>query len=265
MLYKQLSLEIKDGKIYGLLGKNGSGKSTLLKNIAGTLFPKSGIVSVNGNHPKRRQPSFLSTIYFIAEDVTLPALTLKQYVNLYSVFYPKFSSSQLHQFLSDLAVIVPDKLNALSFGQQKKFIIAFALSCNTEIILMDEPTNGLDIPSKAQFRQLIASIMTDERIIIISTHQTRDLENLIDQVIIVDDGKLLLNEPIDSVTDKLIFETVPELPLKTKLIYSEHHLKGYSIVRENTTGEETRINLENLFNGVTSNPQIVTEIFNGKT
>jgi ABC-2 type transport system ATP-binding protein len=262
LLYNNLSLDIKAGNIYGLLGKNGAGKSTLLKNISGTLFPKAGIVMVNGNSPQRRKPSFLNTIYLIAEDVTLPALTLKQYISLYSVFYPNFALSQLHQYLADLDVSVPGKLNALSFGQQKKFTIAFALSCNTQIILMDEPTNGLDIPSKAQFRQLIASIMTDERIIIISTHQTRDLENLIDQVIIIDNGHLLLNEPIDAITEKLIFETVTELPSHTRILYSEQHLKGHSLVRENATGEDTRINLENLFNGVTANPQIAKEIFN---
>jgi ABC-2 type transport system ATP-binding protein len=201
-------------------------------------------------------------VYLIAEDVTLPALTLKQYVHLYGVFYPNFDLSELLQFLEALDVSVPGKLNALSFGQQKKFTIAFALSCNTMIILMDEPTNGLDIPSKAQFRKLIASIMTEERIIIISTHQTRDLENLIDQVIIIDNGQLLLNEPIDAITDKFIFETVSELPMNTRIIYSEQHLKGYAVVRENTTGEDTRINLENLFNGVTANPEISKEIFN---
>jgi ABC-2 type transport system ATP-binding protein len=262
LLFDNLSLDIKQGNIYGLLGKNGAGKSTLLKNIAGTLFVKSGTIRVNGNAPQRRKPSFLTTIYLIAEDVTLPGLTLKQYVNLYAVFYPHFDIAQLHQYLDDLNVVVPGKLNSMSFGQQKKFSIAFALSCNTQIILMDEPTNGLDIPSKAQFRQLIASIMTEERIIIISTHQTRDLENLIDQVIIIDNGKLLLNEPIDVITEKLIFETVDEIPNQARVIYSERHLKGHSLVRENNTGEDTRINLENLFNGVTSNPQIAKEIFN---
>lgn len=265
LLYSDLSLNIKGGNIYGLLGKNGAGKSTLLKNISGTLFPKKGKVIVNGSIPQRRKPSFLNTVYFISEDVTLPPLTLRKYLDLFSVFYPNFNADELNTFLKELAVSVPTKLSALSFGQQKKFSIAFALACNTQILLMDEPTNGLDIPSKAQFRQLIASVMTDDRIIIISTHQTRDLENLIDQVIIVDDGQLLLNESVDSITEKLIFETVSTPPNDNRILYAEKHLKGVSLVRENTSGEDTRINLENLFNGVTSKPQLAKEIFISNT
>ena len=265
LLYSDLSLDIKRGNIYGLLGKNGAGKSTLLKNISGTLFPKKGKVIVNGSIPQRRKPSFLNTVYFISEDVTLPPLTLRKYLDLFSVFYPNFNADELNTFLKELAVSVPTKLSALSFGQQKKFSIAFALACNTQILLMDEPTNGLDIPSKAQFRQLIASVMTDDRIIIISTHQTRDLENLIDQVIIVDDGQLLLNESVDSITEKLIFETVSTQPNDNRILYAEKHLKGVSLVRENTSGEDTRINLENLFNGVTSKPQLAKEIFTSNT
>jgi ABC-2 type transport system ATP-binding protein len=265
LLYKELSLSIHNGNIYGLMGKNGAGKSTLLKNISGTLFPVNGCINIDGKTPQKRQPSFLSTIYFISEDVMLPTLSLKQYINLFAVFYPKFNTDQLTKYLENLDVSIPNKLSALSFGQQKKFIIAFALSCNTQMLLMDEPTNGLDIPSKAQFRQLIASVMTEERIIIISTHQTRDLENLIDQVIIVDEGKLLMNASVNTITEKLLFETVNKLPENSKILYSEKHLKGISIVRENTTGDDTRINLESLFNGVTSKPELAKEIFNTNT
>jgi ABC-2 type transport system ATP-binding protein len=262
LLYQSLSLKINNGSIYGLLGKNGAGKSTLLKNISGALFPISGYVDVDGKSPRKREPSFLSNIYFLSEDVMLPGLVLAQYIKLFAVFYPNFNKGNLETYMRELEVKVPGKLNAMSFGQQKKFIIAFALACNTGIVLMDEPTNGLDIPSKARFRQLVASVMTDERIIVISTHQTRDLENLIDQVIIIDDGELLMNAAVEQIAEKLIFETVDELPQNGRVLYSEKHLKGISVVRENTTKEETRINLESLFNGVTAEPQLAKEIFN---
>ncbi|WP_158795607.1 ATP-binding cassette domain-containing protein [Pedobacter sp. L105] len=261
LLYKNLSLSIQNGNIYGLLGKNGAGKSTLLKNIAGILFPTDGNVTVDEMNPKRRNPSFLRTVYYIPEEVYVPALTIKQYLSLFAVFYPNFNVEQLHKYLKELEVEVPGKLNALSFGQQKKFIIAFGLACNTKVILMDEPTNGLDIPSKSQFRKLIASVMTEERIIFISTHQTRDLENLIDQVIIVDNGQLLLHASIEEISQKLYFETVSVIPANNKILYRENDLKGTSIVRENLTGEDSRINLEYLFNGVTAEPQLTKEIF----
>lgn len=264
LLYKDLSLSLVDGNIYGLLGKNGAGKSTLLKNIAGSLFPVGGGVSVDGMIPQKRLPSFLRTVYYIPEECFVPAITVKQYTALFGIFYPDFNADQLFVYLKELEVVVPGKLSALSFGQQKKFIIAFALACNTKVILMDEPTNGLDIPSKTQFRKLIASVMNDERIIFISTHQTRDLENLIDQVIIVDSGNLLLCASVDEITRKLHFETVSEIPSEIKVIYAEEHLKGTSIVRENTTGEDSRLNLEHLFNGATQNPQLLKQIFTAK-
>lgn len=264
LLYKDLTLSLIDGNIYGLLGKNGAGKSTLLKNIAGSLFPVGGDISVDGMIPQKRLPSFLRTVYYIPEECFVPAVTVKQYTALFGIFYPNFNADQLQIYLKELEVIVPNKLSSLSFGQQKKFIIAFALACNTKVILMDEPTNGLDIPSKTQFRKLIASVMNNKRIFVISTHQTRDLENLIDQVVIVNNGNLLLSASVDEITRKLYFETVSELPVEIKIIYSEEHLKGTSIVRENTTGLDSRLNLEHLFNGATQNPQLLKQIFTTK-
>lgn len=264
LLYQDLSLLLTDGNIYGLLGKNGAGKSTLLKNISGSLFPTSGSVNVDGNVPQKRLPSFLRTVYYIPEECFVPAITIKQYTALFGTFYPNFNIGQLNDYLKELDVVVPGKLSSLSFGQQKKFIISFALACNTKVVLMDEPTNGLDIPSKTQFRKLIASVMNDERIIFISTHQTRDLENLIDQVVIVDNGKLLLNASVDEITSKLHFETVNELSPDHEVLYAEEHLKGTSIIRKNICGEDSRLNLEHLFNGATQNPQLLNNIFTSK-
>lgn len=262
LLYKNLSLKLEVGSIYGLLGKNGAGKSTLLKNFIGLLFPSSGSISVNGYTPKMRWPSFLETIYFIPEEVYVPALTIEGYKNLFAPFYPLFNEEQFHSYLEQLDVHDKGKLNTLSFGQQKKFIIAFALACNTRVLLLDEPTNGLDIPSKIKFRKLIASVFTDDKIIFISTHQIRDLDNLIDRVIIVDNGELLLNASLSEISDKLCFKNVSDLPEKEKVLYAEDSLKGYSIVIENTTHEDSKINLEHLFNALTENAVVAKSIFN---
>jgi ABC-2 type transport system ATP-binding protein len=261
LLYKNLNLSIESGSIYGLLGKNGAGKSTLLKNMAGTLFPVYGTVTINGMQPQKRKPSFLETIYYIPEDVYVPPLGIKQYVNLFSPFYPKFSQESFYQYLKDLEVNEDSKLNRLSFGQQKKFVIAFSLACNTDVILMDEPTNGLDIPSKSQFRKLIASVMNDDRIIFISTHQVRDLENMIDNIIIVDNGNLLLHASVGTIADKLCFKTVNEVPAGTRVLYKERAPMGNTVVMENKTGEDSKLNLEHLFNGIIENPALVKEIF----
>lgn len=262
LLYRDLKLSLDKGKIYGLLGKNGAGKSTLLKNMIGLLYPTSGSITVNGFTPSKRKPSFLRTIYFIPEEVYVPSLTINGYVSLFAPFYPTFNRSQLDIYLDRLEVHTDEKLNKLSFGQQKKFIIAFALACNTSVLIMDEPTNGLDIPSKKKFRKLIASIMNEERMIFISTHQTRDLENLIDHVIIIENGELLLNTPVEDISRKLSFKITAEKSPEVPVLYEEEMLKGRAIITKNTDGEETGISLEQLFNAATENPGMIKSIFN---
>ncbi len=262
LLYRDLDLSLDAGRIYGLLGKNGAGKSTLLKNLTGLLFPSSGVVTVNGFQPSQRKPSFLRTIYFIPEEVYVPALTINAYVGVFAPFYPLFDKAMLDAYLEKLDVHTDDKLTKLSFGQQKKFIIAFALACNTSVLIMDEPTNGLDIPSKKRFRKLISSAMNEERIIFISTHQTRDLENLIDQVIIVDNGELLLNASVESISQKLSLQIVQEDDTDLPVIYEEEVLQGRAVITPNTTGIETKISLEQLFNAAAENPVMVKSIFN---
>ncbi|CAN5379592.1 ABC transporter ATP-binding protein [soil metagenome] len=262
LLYKNLNLQLNAGSIYGLLGRNGAGKSTLLKNMIGLLFPVSGNISVNGFSPKKRLPSFLETIYFIPEEVYVPSLTTAQYINLFSPFYPLFSKEQLMKYLKILEVDTESKLNKLSFGQQKKFVIAFALACNTTFLLLDEPTNGLDIPSKKRFRKLIASVMHEDRMIFISTHQIRDLDNMIDRVIIIENGELLVNASLEEIGEKLCFKNVDALPGDTTVLYEEDSLKGKSIVTKNTFHENTKVNLEHLFNAVSENTALAKEIFN---
>lgn len=260
-LYRNLNLTLGVGSIYGLLGKNGAGKSTLLKNFTGLLFPTQGTLSVNGFRPKERWPSFLETIYFIPEEVYVPALSITGYMNLFAPFYPAFNEDQFFSYLKQLDVTGNKKLNTLSFGQQKKFIIAFALACNTKVLLLDEPTNGLDIPSKIKFRKLISSVFRDDKMIFISTHQIRDLDNLIDQVIIIDNGELLLHASITDIADKLCFKTVDQLPPGEAILYSEPSLKGYTIVAENKYNEDSKVNLEFLFNATTENPGLAKSLF----
>jgi ABC-2 type transport system ATP-binding protein len=232
----------------------------MIKMICGLLFPSSGSVTVNGFTPGKREPSYLQTIYLIPEEVYVPPISVEKYLKLYSVFYPRFDHDQLYEYLTVLEVPQEGKLTTLSFGQQKKFVIAFALACNTSLLVLDEPTNGLDIPSKVKFRRLIASAMNDNRLLIISTHQIRDLDNLIDHVIIVDDGKLLINEPLEEVSKQLSFKTVSDVPDYMPVYYSEESFRGISIVVRNQLGERTKVNLEHLFNAVTGNPQAI-ELF----
>jgi len=262
LLYRDLSMSLSSGSIYGLMGKNGAGKSTLLKTLIGLLFPRRGKIVVNGYEPRRRQPGFLETIYFIPEEVYVPGLTVERYLNLYAPFYQSFNREQFFEYLKVMDVVTKDRLNTLSFGQQKKFIIAFGLACNTRVLLLDEPTNGLDIPSKGQFRKLISSILTRDRIVLISTHQIRDLDNLIDRIIIVDEGQVLLDASIELIASRLSFKTVREMPVDGRIIlHAEETLKGTSVVMENWEREDSKVNLEQLLNSVTGMPVEVKKIF----
>lgn len=254
-LYRDLSFSLQAGSVYGLLGKNGAGKSTLLKLICGLLFPTSGTLTVNGHLPRRREPAFLQTIYLIPEEVYVPPISVKKYLQLFSVFYPHFSEKEFYEHLRVLEVDDTVKLNKLSFGQQKKFIIAFALACNTKVLILDEPTNGLDIPSKLRFRKLIASSMNDDRLVMVSTHQIRDLDNLIDHIVIVDEGRLLMNASLDQITEELAFKTLGSMP-EEEVYYAEESFMGTSVVLRNHYNEHTRVNLEHLFNAVTAHPEI---------
>jgi ABC-2 type transport system ATP-binding protein len=261
-LFDDFNLTLETGRIYGLLGKNGAGKSTLLRTISGLLFPSTGTITVNGFEPKKRQPAFLQSVYLIPEQTYVPPLTIHQYRDLYAPFYPKFDTNQFKDFLEVLDVKGNPKLTDLSFGQQKKFIIAFGLACNTPMLIMDEPTNGLDIPSKSQFRKLMASALTDDRIFIISTHQVRDLDNLIDQVVVVENGSVLLNASINEISEKLCFKLVHELPEPDIVLYSESSMMGHAVVMPNTEGVDTKVHLEYLFNAITAQPDKTKAIFN---
>ncbi len=200
LVLDRISLALEPGKIYGLLGENGVGKTTLLRIIAGLLFPRQGDCSVFGFDPYRREPAFLEEIFYLPEDFAVPVIKVNAFAESTGRFYPRFDKGRFGDYLEELEVDGRKKFTALSFGQKKKAMIAFGLSLNTKLLLLDEPTNGLDIPSKARFRKLVAGAATDENTFVISTHQVRDLENLIDPVVILDRNRVLLNHTVEEIT-----------------------------------------------------------------
>ncbi|UQA73697.1 ABC transporter ATP-binding protein [Sphingobacterium siyangense] len=257
-LFLHMDLELKQGHIYGLLGKNGAGKSTLLKNIAGLVYPVSGRVDVLGHNPNRREPSLLREISFIPEEFYLPAVKSEQFLKANAGFYPNFDQVYFDQLIREFDIPIEQKLANMSYGQKKKYIISFGLASNTKVIIMDEPTNGLDIPSKVQFRKIMASAITDDRCVIVSTHQVRDLDNLIDAVILLDDHKVALNAPMQVITDRLCFKKVRELPLDT--LYSEEGVGGFNVILPNSAVEDSKLDLELLFNAVLQCKEKITDL-----
>lgn len=265
-LLSNLDLQVTPGHIHGLLGKNGEGKSTLLKLIAGLIFPKKGKIEVMGFTPQKRNPEMLRDIFFFPEELPVFSLKIADFQKTYAPFYPNFSAGQFDSYLKEFEIPSKDlKLNKLSYGQKKKILVAFGLAANTKILLMDEPTNGMDIPSKGQFRRMVASVVDENRCVIISTHQVRDLDSLIDSIIIMDDHEIILNESIVSITDKLLFKVYDKNEKDDSVIYSEEDLRGFYQVRENFDREESKLDIELLFNSVHTNKQRIKEIFTQKT
>ena len=257
-----VSMTLEKGKIYGLLGENGVGKSTLLKILSGLLKIERGECNVFGEVPYSRNPSFLQDIFYLPEDFAGENVVVEKYAMQLGVFYPNFSPDRFKRIISEFGVDPKAKFNKLSLGQQKKAIIAVALSLGTKVLLMDEPSNGLDIPSKSLLRRLIAENASDDQLIIISTHQVKDLENLIDPIIIMDNDGVILNASIEEISSKLTFGIEPEEDKNA--LYSQRDLRGYFTVRNNEYGVETPVDLEALFNCALVNKQLFKGLFNTK-
>ena len=265
ILFKELDLELSSGHIYGLLGKNGAGKTTLLKIMSGLLFAKDGEVKTLGYNPPQRKVKMLEELYFLGEEIYTPALTIKEFVKAYAPFYPKFSREQFDSYLQQFEVETQEaKIQKLSHGQKKKVLICFGLAANTKVLLMDEPTNGLDIPSKSIFRKIMASAVDDARLVVISTHQVRDLHSLIDAVVILDNGTILLNHSVDEICNRLVFKAVEQQPNDASVLYAEDNIRGSLIVAENKIQEDSKLDIELLFNAVMYSKEKIKEVFNIK-
>lgn len=260
-LFQGISLSIESGHISGLLGKNGEGKTTLLKLIAGQLLRKGGTLSVAGEDPTKRQVSFLSDVYYLPETVNVPkGVTIRKYFDALSPFYPNYSKEMADEALEVFDLNYKMKITKLSQGQQKKAMIAFALSLGTRILLLDEPTNGLDIPSKSALRRLLAKQITEDRYVIISTHQVRDLEQIIDHVIVMDKNQIILSKSIGEITDQFTFRPVVtgDTP-----VYCEQTISGKMGIFAKEEGDESdAYSTELFFNALMTNQEDILKHLN---
>ena len=259
-VFHNISLTFAPGSIYGLLGENGVGKTTLLKLICGLQSPQQGSCTVDGCVSFDREPEMLQNIVFLPDEVTIPDnATPSDYVKELAPFYPKYAYGTFLHLMQEMEVEPERKFKEMSFGQQKKSLIACALSLGTDYVLLDEPTNGLDIPSKADFRTLLSKRATEGTTIIISTHQVKDVENLIDPIIILTHDDVLLNATIEQVTRKLTF-SYDAAPVDGAL-YTEQMPGGCMNVCVNNDGSESKVNIEALFNAVLRNKNLIKELF----
>jgi ABC-2 type transport system ATP-binding protein len=255
LLFDDLSLTLNKGSVYGLFGVNGAGKTTLIRQIAGLLFPKKGSVKIDEREAGRRDVEMMRELFIIPEEFWLPSVTVERYVSIHRGLYPKFNITTFETIMKEFEVSSKMKLDQLSYGQKKKFMIAFGIATNCGLLMMDEPTNGLDIPSKSQFRKIMASHISEDCCVLISTHQVRDLSSIIDHVIIVDNGRIRFMESTETITDHLSFGIISG-ETEGEVIYSENIFGGKAAISKNK-GKHTEIDFELLFNGVIRNAESI--------
>ena len=257
---KNITMSLEEGRVYGLLGENGVGKTTLLTLMSGLKKPLTGSIETDGHIPYDREPSFLSDLYYLSDEVAAINMKAIDYATNYGRFWDNFDLDKFNEVMQVFGNDSRQKMSKMSFGQLKKTYIAFALACNTKYLLMDEPTNGLDIPSKAQFRKAVMKYTREDSVILISTHQVRDLENIIDPIIILDRQEVLLNATIAEISEKLHFDYSSEI--NQYALYREMVPGGNIQVSLNQTGEDSKVNLEALFNTVYQHKELIKELFN---
>ena len=256
---KNISMKLEEGKIYGLLGENGVGKTTLLTLLCGLKKPQTGSIDIDGYNPYDRKPSFLADQYYLSDEVAAVNMKAIDYARNYGKFWEKFDMGKFLEIMKVFENDPEQKMNKMSCGQLKKTWISFALACNTRYIFMDEPTNGLDIPSKAQFRKAVTKYTSEDSTLVISTHQVRDLENIIDPIIILDRQDVLLNATVEEISEKLYFDYSNE---KIEgALYSEMTPGGCVQVLINTGSEESKVNIEALFNTVHLHKELIKGMF----
>lgn len=258
-LFTDLSFEQRNGSIVGLLGKNGAGKSTLLQLISGLLRPQLGELVINGYKPFDRLPDFLADIYMVTEEFSFPSITIALYLKANAPLYPKFDYEKMNRILQEFELDTKKNLNGLSHGQRKKFLIAFALSTNCSLLILDEPTNGLDIPSKSLFRKILVGSVTEEQLVLVSTHQVKDIETIIDKIVVLDEGKIVYNETVFDISQQWQFKTVASLSGIETPIYQEKCLGGHRIIMPADVLEETEIDIELLFNAIINKVTLKSE------
>ena len=255
-----ISMNLEPGKIYGLLGENGVGKTTLLTLLCGLKKTQTGTIETDGRNPWKREPALLQDQYYLPDEVAPVNDKARCWAKASGKFWPNFQFDTFDKIIREFEVDPEQKMNAMSAGQLKKTYIAFALACGVRFLYLDEPTNGLDIPSKAQFRSALMKYTAEDSTIVISTHQVRDLENIIDPIIILDNQAVLVNASMAEISEKLYFDYGNEI--QPGALYLEQTPGGCIQVYPNTTGEESKVNVEAFFNTVHAHKDLVKPMFN---
>ena len=260
-ILSNLSFTLEKGRICGLLGLNGSGKSTLLKLIAGLCYPSAGSCSINGVVSRDRPLSYLQQLFFVPEEFALPSVSIRRYADVYGPFYERFDRALFLRLVEEFGLSHGDVIPRMSYGMRKKMLLSFALATRVPVLLLDEPTHGLDIPSKKQFRKILASGCSDEQSVLMATQQVRDIGTMLDHILILHKKELLLSASAEDISHKLSFSETREPASGEGVLYCETAFPGYRVLSRNTAGTPSAFDAELLFNGAMQSPAVMKTLF----
>ncbi|MCG8569380.1 MAG: ABC transporter ATP-binding protein [Spirochaetes bacterium] len=263
-LFHALTTDFQPGKIYGLLGRNGAGKTTLLKLICGLLKPNFGTCHLQEYVTHQRNPLFLKDLYFIPESFFLPSITIRQFYQRFYPFYPNFKIDFFHSKIEQFQLKMDQNLKTLSYGEKKRFLLIFAVSTQAKVILFDEPSNGLDLIAQSEIHKLLIEAMSEERTFIISTHHVKEFENLFDQLMIIDQGKILLNHDLSAIQQQFFIELTTTIENQEDILFSQKNPGGYHVLKNITNQQPAQLELDFFFQAVINNPQGINRFLNKK-
>lgn len=245
---REASVHIEDGRIYGLLGLNGAGKSTLLKLTAGLLFPKKGEILCGGENVADRKVETLQDIVFMPAEFELRNESMEKFVSLNSVFYPRFSRSILDDCLKEFGIDPKTRsLEQLSLGCRRKFMFSFLLSLGAGLMLLDEPLNGMDLPSRGMFRKLLMRHLRDDQSVVVSTHVMSDVDRIVSDVMVLRNDGTLFSGSVDELSRRYSYGIAPSAE---GAVYAESCAEGYRVLMSNGGSCESGIPMDMLFNAV---------------
>lgn len=241
-----IDLQVQAGTILGIIGPNGAGKTTLLRSLLG-MCQCQGELEVLGFDPRRERSKMLDQVCSIADTSVLPGwMTVRQLLDYVEGVHPRFSRKRAMRFLSETEVGLKRRVRGLSKGMTVQLHLALVMSVDARLLILDEPTLGLDIIFRKRFfEQLLNDYYDEQRTIIISTHQVEEVENIITDVMFLRSGKTILNERMEAVAERYIEVHVvgPEVALAESLgpVGRRPVLGGQAFIFEDVPREKLQV------------------------
>ena len=245
-LFKNINLNFEKGNIYGIVGENGSGKTTLLNILSGLIVNYKGEVEIDSVSSKKRNESYLKNFFYIPENMFDFDMRIRDFVTL-GKSYQNFDENKFKKIISKTDIKMSDKFSKLSKGWKKRVYIYFGLSINTDILLLDEVSEGIDIVAQKELIKYLLEYFDDNKIIILSSHHIEEFDRIIDSFIVVKDGGIVLNEKKDNIQSNygIVEEEYKESIKESDIIKSDDFMgKKYYIIKNR--GDYDNIDISNI-------------------